>query len=507
MVSKKKSRAAAANNAKKMKISPEEAVHLAPAETSTLVSESFLEFVSIKVEPVESPAGPERQSPIDPSPNLLSKKSGTRRANRSSVCELCLRKCPPMLVVQFSDDRGTNLADGLEKVEQSLQIQLEPKPFSVCRTCWQLVEIVATFRDGCLKARNLRSQDEGTFRDKDENGEWFSGKTSKAMEHALHIVQNNLDYFSRDLEGTQEPEDTHDESFVKNDEPNVKCEDDAADDSTESETKLDEYSKVTESLEITIEDNPEESVIKVDKAESGLPTELTPFPVYECTKCGRRFDSKNGLGVHVRRTEESPDAICKNSVPLQSPHCCTVCLLYFKSKGLLKCHMDKHLGTKTLVCRKGCGKMFYTGAMLRVHEHDCGTEQGKRLCPHCGLNFVTTSHLNRHMTQVHGEANVPCKICGKQFKTREATARHMNYSHSVENTLSCKLCDKKYKNPDSLRVHMRLHTNEMPYGCDICGKRFRYGHAVRPHMLREHGAGGAEIDDGATEDRDGGDNN
>uniref|UniRef100_A0A1Q3F3E5 Putative c2h2-type zn-finger protein n=1 Tax=Culex tarsalis TaxID=7177 RepID=A0A1Q3F3E5_CULTA len=514
MVSKKRTRAAASNSAKKVKISQEEhVVGQSEPDAASQPTDSLLEFVSIKEEPIDiasSPISDDRQSPIDPSPKKQSKKTGP--AGRA-VCELCLRKCPPASVVQFSLEREPKLADGLEKVQQTLGIQLEPRPFSVCRTCWQLVEIVATFRDGCLKAREWRLSEGEASRDEAGSDEWFAGKTVKAMEHALQISQSNLDWFSKELKEVRKAKDGPDESSFDAEDLAVKDEGDAdgedLDESVEPETQLDMYSSVTEKLEISFEDHPKDSAIKARKAKLELPSDLTPLPVYECTRCGRRFDSKTGLGIHVRRTEESE--ICKNSVPLESPHCCTVCRLYFKTKVLLKCHLDKHLGTKSLACRKGCGKMFYTGAALRVHEHDCGSERKKRLCPHCGLSFFTNTHLNRHMSHVHGEATFPCKICRKQFTTREAAARHVNFTHSTENTLCCKLCNKMYKNPDSLRVHMRLHTNEMPYGCTICGQRFRYGHAVRPHMLREHhGTGDLEVEaeaetgGGAMEEGEGG---
>ena len=50
----------------------------------------------------------------------------------------------------------------------------------------------------------------------------------------------------------------------------------------------------------------------------------------------------------------------------------------------------------------------------------------------------------------------------------------------------CDVCEKRFTRSGSLKVHMRIHTNERPYECDVCEKRFRYSSNLKAHMRRLH---------------------
>ena len=50
----------------------------------------------------------------------------------------------------------------------------------------------------------------------------------------------------------------------------------------------------------------------------------------------------------------------------------------------------------------------------------------------------------------------------------------------------CDVCEKRFSRADSLRDHMRTHTNEKPYECDVCQKRFRESGHLKGHMRTQH---------------------
>ena len=50
----------------------------------------------------------------------------------------------------------------------------------------------------------------------------------------------------------------------------------------------------------------------------------------------------------------------------------------------------------------------------------------------------------------------------------------------------CDVCEKCFSRADSLKVHMRIHTNEKPYECDVCEKRFRHSNTLKRHVFCCH---------------------
>ena len=46
----------------------------------------------------------------------------------------------------------------------------------------------------------------------------------------------------------------------------------------------------------------------------------------------------------------------------------------------------------------------------------------------------------------------------------------------------CDVCEKSFRDSNSLKAHMRIHTNEKPYECEVCEMKFRHSGSLKTHM-------------------------
>lgn len=97
------------------------------------------------------------------------------------------------------------------------------------------------------------------------------------------------------------------------------------------------------------------------------------------------------------------------------------------------------------------GLMFPTGAALELPQ---GPPPGERAysCPHCGRGFAQPNTLRVHLLMHTGERRYCCSLCGKSF---------LSSSH--------------------LKRHRTVHTQEKPYSCARCGQAFSQSCSVRRH--------------------------
>eukprot|EP01083_Nonionella_stella_P081234 223640_1 len=77
--------------------------------------------------------------------------------------------------------------------------------------------------------------------------------------------------------------------------------------------------------------------------------------------------------------------------------------------------------------------------------------------------------------------SVSCKICGKELKRASSLTLHMR-QHSEQMPFDCNFCDRKFKQRGNLEVHMRTHTGERPFKCEQCGRAFAQNITLQRHM-------------------------
>ncbi|XP_077346089.1 uncharacterized protein LOC143989694 isoform X2 [Lithobates pipiens] len=184
-----------------------------------------------------------------------------------------------------------------------------------------------------------------------------------------------------------------------------------------------------------------------------LPTEKR----FSCTECGKCFQFKSDLTVHIR------------SHTGEKPYSCPECGKCFSEKASLNKHQRSHTGEKPYSCPE-CGKCFSEKSSLNTHQRS-HTGEKPYSCPECEKCFSEKSSLNKHKRSHTGEKPYSCPECEKCFSVKSSLNKHQK-SHTGEKPYSCPECEKCFSEKSSLNKHQRSHTGEKPYFCHECGKCF-----------------------------------
>ena len=138
-----------------------------------------------------------------------------------------------------------------------------------------------------------------------------------------------------------------------------------------------------------------------------------------------------------------------------SPNVCSVCGKTFDKKRNLTVHLRMHLAEKPykcLVCQKGFIQSGHLSEHLRIHS---GEKPFK--CTVCEKRFTSSRHISEHMRIHSGKKPFECDICGKQFAHSRALSRHRRI-HSGKKPFVCNVCGKCFADRGYLSKHMRIHT-------------------------------------------------
>lgn len=246
---------------------------------------------------------------------------------------------------------------------------------------------------------------------------------------------------------------------------------------------------------------------------------------YLCRLCPKTFHSLNSHRYHIKLHS------------IERPHNCLVC-----EKGFIrKNELDKHIREKHLPdtdprryfpCKQ-CDKTFKTYKYLRIHINTLHIDAtGFFSCDYCQQSFMHRMLIVRHMLKhapkrvlkcsicdkrffskklhddhlnVHTGNRYQCQLCSKAYLYRASLRRHMTKTHlkpdvAVQSTSAhdkiantqktkrphkCKVCLKTLASSNSLKNHIKLHTNER-HKCLVCDKTFIKLHRLNIHTRENH---------------------
>ncbi|XP_039949737.1 zinc finger protein OZF-like [Bactrocera tryoni] len=193
---------------------------------------------------------------------------------------------------------------------------------------------------------------------------------------------------------------------------------------------------------------------------------------YVCDICNQRFVQYRNYVWHM-----------KNKHGTETPHQCKSCSSFFKYKKELQRHFRKMHAPKIYPCPH-CERKFKRAKDAENHikaEHE---GEGSLICEECGESVRTKEKLLEHMAIHTGRGAFECKECGKCFARKFYLKRHAEI-HGDKHV--CGECGLELTTSKALKLHSRVHSNEMPYKCDYCGRRFKRTKNLKGHLITHTG--------------------
>ncbi|XP_068622346.1 oocyte zinc finger protein XlCOF6-like [Battus philenor] len=252
---------------------------------------------------------------------------------------------------------------------------------------------------------------------------------------------------------------------------------------------------------LKVKEEPKEEIFNktadgdTESTVSGIDKTLKVQDILGATICDVPYSSD--VTIYAR---EIPDR-SKRIVPQWKnyPWICAHCNIEFLDLPTLRSHSKiTHGKCNAFVCIdcKGYAKSDFESFIKHVRRH---RRRLRKRCHYCDAH-VTEDSLSTHVAQHLIKLQVPCGLCGEILKNEEALQKHLGDYNSTKPKrkprrkrgtpitvadLTCELCKKVYKNPNSLRDHMKIHTNDRKrnYTCDRCGKMFYNKGTLTSHIM------------------------
>ena len=207
--------------------------------------------------------------------------------------------------------------------------------------------------------------------------------------------------------------------------------------------------------------------------------EIVSGPKFACTKCCLWFDKETDLEDHS-----------KVDCSKVGSHFCETCNKVFSSSQTLTNHNKLHsskLEFPCPVCLKSYVSRSVLGNHLKTHDSE--NKVPRFNCSHCEKKFNHPSNLARHIRTAHFDYSdkkiYVCPDCGKTFKDPSARKHHLKI-HMEVRPHPCDGCHKSFATKSQLESHNRIHTGEKPFVCPVCGRCFVTRGQLKSHSLNRH---------------------
>ncbi|XP_052266516.1 zinc finger protein 184-like [Dreissena polymorpha] len=199
---------------------------------------------------------------------------------------------------------------------------------------------------------------------------------------------------------------------------------------------------------------------------------------FKCPFCDREFKSRQICSNH-----------CRDHKTKMKMLICTVCGKTFNMKRKLDVHMRIHTGESPFACKvEGCNKAFRSAPLLEQHSWTHNSHSF--ICDICGQRYKNPKHLGHHRLSHTIQWRYQCTFCPEKYHTIFKFKGHLVHSHPEKKEeaekiwgikiYQCQFCNKLYHDGDKLKEHENRHRGVKPFECSKCGKCFvsRENHRV-----------------------------
>ncbi|XP_069669272.1 zinc finger protein 239-like isoform X2 [Periplaneta americana] len=102
------------------------------------------------------------------------------------------------------------------------------------------------------------------------------------------------------------------------------------------------------------------------------------------------------------------------------------------------------------------------------------------MCDICN-DTLTPQSLKLHLHIHTIKRSFKCEVCGMCFSRLADLKRHERI-HTGERPFKCEECGKCFSELSNLNKHLRIHKGERPCKCDVCGKCFSDSSTLNKHV-------------------------
>lgn len=93
-------------------------------------------------------------------------------------------------------------------------------------------------------------------------------------------------------------------------------------------------------------------------------------------------------------------------------------------------------------------------------------------CFECKRIFKDNNSLKAHLRSHTNLRPYICKLCNTSFKRSSHLRRHERM-HSQQKPFECILCQTKFEDNGGLKAHLKTHSEDRPFQCDICQRGYK----------------------------------